>query len=62
MTEKGWGRIFTVTPRGNQKAWLVIEDDEGQGEPVALLKVSKEEFWERFGNALNIKFVFPDSK
>ena len=60
MTERGWKRIFTLTPRGNKKAWLVIEDDNGQGEPVALLKVTKEEFWKRLGEALGIKFVFPE--
>ena len=51
--------LFTFTPRGQKRAWLVFNNEDGsEGVPIALLKVSKEEFWDKLGKGLNIKITY----
>lgn len=50
-------KIYTFTKPGNKKPWLVYEDDARHDEVIATLRVSREEFFEKLGKALDIKFV-----
>lgn len=52
-------KVYTFTRRGNKHPWLIY-DENGNGQIIATLKVTTEEFWEMLGKALNIKFVFPE--
>ena len=52
--------LFTFTKKGNKHAWLVY-DNEGKGEIIATLRVTKEEFWAKLGKGLGIKIVYPST-
>ncbi len=48
--------LYAFTRKGNKNAWLIY-DENGKGEIIAILRVSKEQFWEKLGKGLNIKFI-----
>jgi len=45
-----------------KKPYLMATDDRNVAHAIAQLKVPPDEFWERLGNALNIRFIVKETE